>query len=118
MISQHYGRLWKLPFNVSVSKMCTYSHVELKLNRIEIRRDELFVVGFYGCKKSIFQMVFEFFRSILSQIPSDLQRRCTSPLWAIDICPKIEGLRPKYECTGLVLTKNDLKSVVKIKYLN
>ena len=40
-----------MPFETFASKVCTYSHVKLEVNRIEIHRDEVFVVGFYSCRK-------------------------------------------------------------------
>ena len=52
LIFSTHSSLWKLPFEIIVSEIYSYSHVKLEVNRIKVHhRDEVFVVGFYSCRK-------------------------------------------------------------------
>ena len=115
LIFSTHSRLWKLPFEIIVSKIYSYFHVKLEVNRIEIHRDEVFVVGFYGCKKGgLLRWVLNVFQMFSLNIESNNVRSSKEmytfihpSLYKPLISWKIEILIPEYKCTGQMLSKID-----------
>ena len=60
-----------MSFEILVSKVCIYPHVKLKVNRTEIHRDEVIVVGFYGCRKVGFKWILNGVQMISRNIESN-----------------------------------------------
>ena len=123
MISSTYSRLWKMFFEIIVSKIRTNSHIKLEGIRIENRRDRLFVVDFLRLEKVDFVWFSNgtwIFSSNIEPICVKVSKKMYLLLkWAIDMCPKIEELMPEYKCTKLTLTKIDLKLIAKkMEHLN
>ena len=111
LIFSTHSRLCKLPFfEIIVSKMCTYSHAKLKVNRIEIYRDEVFVIGFYSCRKVCFRWVLNGSQMFSLNIESNHVKSSKKVYlhfignWYL---LEIEMLSPEYKYTDQMLTKTD-----------